>query len=203
MKIHDVPQGELEWHRLRLGIPTASEFKALCSPLFHKSDSAGVLSYLAQKIAEKWQGHPLPGFTSFATEQGSILEEDALPWFAMEYDADVRRVGFITSDDGRCGCSPDGLIGDDCGLEIKCPQADTHVSYLLAGTLPKAYVAQVHFSLYVTGFPRWKFLSYRKGFPKLVLTIDRDEAVMEKIGAILTSFYALFDDAMQKMEAMK
>lgn len=136
-KIHEaVDQGGLEWVRLRLGRPTASEFHHIMTPLFKPKSGQGFETYLNKKLAEKWLGHALPGFNSFATEQGSILEEEAIPWYALEYDCDPRQVGFVESDDSRCGCSPDALIGEDEGLEIKCPFAETQVRYLRAGEVP-------------------------------------------------------------------
>jgi len=106
---------------------------------------------------------------------------------------------FVEHDDGRCGCSPDGLIGDDGGLEIKAPQPTNHVKYLLDGTLPKDYAVQVYFSLYATGRAWWKFVSYRRKFPPFVLTVDRDEAIMAKIGKVLADFYAKFDAAFERL----
>lgn len=199
----DVEQYSLPWVMLRLGKPTASEFDSLMTPLFAAKKGAGPETYLCKKLAEKWQGHALPGFNSFATEQGSLLEDEALPWLAMEMDCDVRQVGFIESDDKRCGCSPDGLIGEDAGVEIKCPQAETHVKYLRAGEVPDDYMAQVHGSLYVSGRKRWHFVSYRRGFPKLVVTVERDEAIMAKIDAALKAFYRTFDAAFEELHERK
>jgi hypothetical protein len=133
--ITDVEQGSVQWLKLRLGIPTASEFHQLMTPLFKAKEGETPKTYLAKKLAEAWRGEPLPGFSSYATEQGTIREEDARPWYALEYDVDVQQVGFVLSDDERCGCSPDGLIGEDSGLEIKCPNPDTHVKYLIAEQL--------------------------------------------------------------------
>lgn len=203
MKIHNCAQGELEWTRLRLGRPTASEFDALLTPFFAPRTGEGVFTYLCKKLVEKWQGHALPGFSSYATEQGSILEEEALPWYAFEYGCEPSRPGFIESEDGRCGCSPDGLVGEEYGIEIKCPLAETHTGYLLGQTLPKAYAAQVYGSLFVTGLPEWRFISYRRGFKKLVVIVKRDEEIMERIGEALASFYKRFDDAMQQMKELK
>lgn len=193
MKIHDVKQGELEWLALRAGIPTASEMDALITPLWKVKTGDGPRTYLFQKLAEWWQGGPLPSFQSFSMEQGSLLESEAIPWFEFEYNAAVRRVGFITTDDGLAGCSPDGLLSDDEGLELKCPQAETQVRYLCDGILPKAYEVQVHFSMFVTGAERWKFVSYRRGFPCLVLTVERDEDKQAVIVEALESFRESFD----------
>ena len=200
MKIHDVEQGSVEWLLLRSTMPTASEFDALVSPLGKVRTGEGPATYLAKKVAEAWQGGPLPSFSSYATEQGTILESaDAVPWFEFEFNTTVRRVGFITTDDGKCGCSPDGLLDDDCGLEIKAPQAHTHTRYLLDGVLPSDYVLQVQGSMFVTGFKRWKFLSWRRGFPPLLLTIERDEKIQAAIREALDAFNVKFAEAMAKM----
>lgn len=198
---HNCIQGELDWLRLRLGKPTASEFSKIMTPFLVKSEGEVAHKYLCEKLAEKILGHALPGGFegTHDTEQGDILEAEARGWFGIERDCEVRQIGFVTSDDGRCGCSPDGLIGEDAGLELKCPLAQTHIRYLLAATVPKEYAAQVHGSLYVTGRKRWYFLSYRRGFPKLVVTVERDEAIMRKIGAALSSFYSDFDSALKKL----
>lgn len=201
----DVVQGELDWLRLRLGKPTASEFGNLLTPLFKAKEGEGPHSYLCEKIAETILGHALPGQFdgSYDMEQGQVLEAEARALFSWEHDCQIQQVGFVTADDGRCGCSPDGLIGDDEGLELKCPKAETHVKYLLGNVLPKDYAAQVHGSLYVTGRKRWYFMSYRRGFEPFVLPVERDEAIMAKIGAALASFYKSFDEALKILKPNK
>lgn len=199
MKIHDVEQGSLEWLALRSGIPTASEADALITPLWKIKTGDGPRTYVIEKATEWWQGGPLPSFQSFAMEQGSILESEAIPWLELAYDVSVRRVGFITTDDSLCGCSPDGLLSDDEGCEIKAPQAPAHVRYLLDGKLPKDYEVQVHFSLFVTGAKRWRFVSYRRGFPNLVLTIERDEEKIEVIQEALENFHRDFNIAKERL----
>lgn len=199
MKIHDVEQGSMEWALLRAGIPTASEMDALITPKFAVKKGDGPETYLNKKVAEKWQGGPLPQKQVFDMEQGQILETEAIDWFNLQYDTAVNRVGFITTDDGRAGCSPDGLLSTDCGLELKCARAETHVGYLRGGVLPDAYVIQVHASLFITGFKQWKFLSYRRGFPPFVLTIERNEAVQAVIAEALDLFTQKFDEAMARM----
>lgn len=197
MKIHDVEQGSLEWLALRAGIPTASEFDALLTPGFKIRTGEGPKTYLAKKVAEAWQGGPLESFQGFDMEQGAILESESRNWFELEFDTTIQKVGFITTDDSRAGCSPDGLLGTDSGLELKCPAIHTHVRYLLNGELPKEYAAQVHGSMFVTGLPRWKFVSYHRRCPKFVLTVERDEEIQANIAEALGHFYRYFDDAME------
>ncbi len=200
MKIHDCQQGTLEWTKLHFGIPTASGLDNLLTPEFELRKGELPKTYVYKKVAEKLQGRPLIDLSasSFMLEQGMIIEEEARPWFELEYDTKVHQVGFISADDGRFGCSPDGLIGD-FGLEIKSPAAHTHVKYLVNGVLPKEYVVQVYGSMFVTGFKRWMFASYRRGFPALVLEIQRDEKAMSAIANAIDSFHREFDRAMERI----
>lgn len=197
----DVAQGSLEWSRLHWGRPTASQFHRFMKSDFTMRAADTVSTYLYERLAEKLMNHALPGFTSFATEQGTIREEQARPFYALEYDVDVQTVGFVETEDGRCGCSPDGLIGDNEGIEIKCPQPQTHVGYLDKGKVPPDYVQQVHGSLYVTGRKRWHFFSYCPAIGKhLRVIVDRDEEIMAKIATCLTEFYERFDATLKKLK---
>lgn len=205
MIIHrEFQQHSLEWLQARAGIPTASEFDRLLTPKFEIRKGEMPKSYLAAKVAEAWTGmstddSPSFGFSSFAMDQGNILEDEAIPWYELEFAETVERVGFVTTDDKLAGCSPDGLIAEG-GIEIKCPALHTHVGYLLAGELPKDYACQVHGSMYVTGAPWWKFLSYRRRLPPLIMTIFRDDEIQKQIAAALSEFQTQFKAAMERME---
>lgn len=198
MKIIDCKQGSEQWMEARAGIPTASELDNLVTPEWKIRKGAGVDSYLAKKVAERWFGGALPGFSVFETEQGKILEGEAIPWLELERNIEVKRVGFITTDDGKAGCSPDGVIGER-GLEIKCPSPAVHVSYLLAGVLPKDYAAQVQGGLYVTGWKEWTFLSYSRRFPALELTITSNDEAQSAIEEALALFTAKLDRAYARL----
>ncbi len=210
MKIHNCEQMTLEWIRLHFGIPTAACLDQLLTPEFELRKGEMPKTLVYKKVAEKIQNRPMIDLdkSSFMMEQGLILENEARPWFELEYEKKVKQVGFITTDDGRFGCSPDGLISSisdrepliyDCGLEIKSPAAHTHVKYLVNGVLPKEYAAQVLGSMFVTGFKKWIFVSYRRGFPALVLEIQRDEKAMSAIASAIDSFHADFERAMQRI----
>lgn len=196
-------QGSVDWMIARSGIPTASEFDALVTPEFEIRKGEMPKTYLAKKLAEAWQGGPLLGFNMFDMDQGKILEEEAIPWFELEFDAKIDRVGLITTDDGRIGCSPDGLIEGGLmpsrGIEIKCPRPETHVGYLLKRVLPKDYAAQVHGAMFVTGFDSWTFLSYRRHFPPLIVTVHRDIKIQGMLELALHDFLEAFDHGMKKL----
>lgn len=200
MKIFsDFPQGSLEWLAVRAGVITASEADALFTPLWKLKDGKGPDTYLSEKLAEKWLGAALPSFSSRQMEDGSLREIEGIKTFQFQYDVEVRRTSFIARDDMAVGCSPDGLIGEDCGLELKCPAADTHVKYLLAGVLPPEYVVQVHFAMFVTGFPKWIFMSYRPSFPHLIITVHRDEKIIKTIEQGVNDFLDRLDDGYKKL----
>lgn len=200
MRILNCDQKSNEWLTARVGRVTASEADNLLTPLFKIKEGDGPKTYLCRKVAEAHLKRPLEGFSAWETDQGIEAEMDARNWFALEYPQTVKQVGFVIGDDERCGCSPDGLLDDDGGIEIKCPQPTNHVRYLLDGKLPPDYAAQVHFSMFVTGRPYWMFVSYRRRFPAFVLRVERDEAIMEKIGKCLESFYRTFDQALERLK---
>lgn len=204
MKIIDCKQGSTEWLMARAGVFTASEFDNLMTPEFKPRTGETPKTYIFRKIAEKFMGVPMmDGGGSWAMEQGSILENEALPWFEFTHGIKVERVGLVTTDDGRCGASPDGLIGDVGGIEIKCPRPDTHIKYLVGGCMPKEYLAQVHGSMYVTGRPWWMFLSYSRQFPALVLKVERDERIMAAIRSALDGARVVFDEIASIIHALK
>lgn len=205
MILHDVKQGSSEWLMLRAGIPTASEFGNLVTPAFEVRSGETPKTYLARKVAEKILGYPEQtgsgGGGSFAMQQGSLLEIEAIPWLEFQYGVKVQRVGFCTTDDGRIGCSPDGLIGTDGGIECKCPEPHTHVRTLLAG-VPKEHLAQVHGNMLVTGRPWWYFLSYCRNFPPLLVKIERDPAIEAALREALDVFLKAFDSSLATVRAL-
>lgn len=197
--VPNIVQGSLEWLAARAGIPTASEFDNLVTPEFRTRTGEMVKSYLALKLAESWTGGPMPGHNSIDMEIGQILEKEAIPYFEMQTEFDVQRVGLITTDDGRIGCSPDGLIGDVSGLECKCPLPQTHVKYLTAGVVPKDYLPQVQGAMFVTGRSHWWFMSYCRRFPALIIRVDRCEMAQAALRDALDEFLARFDDGMKRL----
>lgn len=185
-------QGSVDWMIARAGIPTASEFGNLVTDGFEIRKGEMPKSYVAKKLAEAWIGGPLAEFSSFDMEQGTILEDEAIPWFEFERGVKVERTGLITTDDGRIGASPDGLLLD-AGLEIKCPRVETQIKYLLKGALPPEYGPQVHGGMLVTERPMWTFVSYSRRLPKLVLSIPRDDKIQSVLLIALMEFRAAFD----------
>ena len=188
MIIHDVRQGEEVWHRLRLGIPTASKFDQILTPKTLKP-AASAEKYMYQLLAEWIIGQPCDLQSNRFMERGTELEPEARKLYAFQQGVKVQEVGFITTDDGLIGCSPDGLIGDDGGLEIKCPMAPTHVKYLLnPKQLYEDYKLQVQGALYVTERDWWDIKSYVPGMPSVIHEVKRDPAIIEPLSENLHIF---------------
>jgi YqaJ-like recombinase protein len=214
-----ITQASEEWWELRRGIPTASEFHRFLTsdfelkhPQTKKAQESGELNaslftYCCEKIAERERGPMLDAqseanFSSFATEQGKMFEKLARSWFELEFGVEIEEVAFVKSADDLCGCSPDGLIGDTAGIEIKAPQGVNHVRYLLEGILPPDYMHQVHGSLYVTGRERWHFVSYNETISTAAfhIVVERDEAIMRRIGNSIEQFCCILDQLEKKLK---
>lgn len=204
MIIHrEFQQSSLAWLNARLGIPTASEFGNLVTPKGKVKTGETPQSYLAEKTAEWWLGRPLQDVNTFAIEQGHLLEDEAIPYLSLELGIDIESVGFITNDNGTIGCSPDGWIDKEgIGVEVKCPQPKNHFRYLLDGTLPDDYVAQVQGSMYVTGAKEWLFLSYCRQAPKLILRVQRNEIYQDLLKMALDDFLIDLAEAKRHLETL-
>jgi hypothetical protein len=153
MIIHDCVQGSERWHRLRLGIPTASCFSKIVTPggkLSKQSDA-----YLRRLLAEWLYGAPLEDpestYRSEWMQRGHDLEESAVHAYEFQTGHTAEKVGFVTDDDGKLGCSPDRLIGETGLLEIKVPAPPTHVGYMLTGSIEQEYTPQLQGQLLLTG----------------------------------------------------
>lgn len=187
---------------LRAGVITASEVAALVKQDFTPRTGDGVKTYLYRKASERLMGYQMGAGSTFAMDMGTLLETQAVPWFEFAHNTTVQKVGFITSDDGVIGCSPDGLLGEDGGLEIKCPQTPAHIEYLLSGRVPVEYLPQIHMSMLVTGRKHWTFISYNSYLPKLVVRVERDEAIQTALQAALTRFTADLESAVSRVRAI-
>lgn len=179
MIIVDCEQGSPEWIAARCGIPTASEFERICTPA-RMEYAKGARTYAQELLQEQIEG-PRDGFTSGSMLRGSNLEAQALAYYQFTYDVELERVGFCLADHGRYGCSPDALVkgqGQRRGVEIKAPELDTHIGYVLDNALPDKYKIQVLGNLLVTGCDAWDFFSYHPSLKPLRVTVER--AAVEK-----------------------
>jgi len=203
MKTLHMAQGSVEWHAARMGVVTASEADCLVTPKWKVKEGAGPETYMYKKLAEKLLNWSPDMLNTFPMDQGKLIETIALPWYEFETGKKVSRVGFCLTDDGRSGCSPDGMLEDGSGVEIKSPQPPNHLKYLLENKVPDDYLPQVHFSMLVTGAPYWTFVSYSMNLPALVVRVERDDAIQASLRLALDAFNARFDVALAKINAVR
>lgn len=196
MRIHPADQSSAAWMLARLGVPTASQFHRIITParLDYSSAADG---YINELVAERILGEPLEEVSTAAMERGSDLEDDARDWYSMIYDVEVREVGLCLRDDMDVGASPDGLVGDDGGVEIKCPGLANHIGNLRAGEVLTAKPTQVHGALWVTGREWWDVISYHPGAPEQVVQrVLRDEKWMTAFDEHMATFMAQYAEAL-------
>ena len=171
-------QGTPEWLEARAGILTASTIGQLITAKTIKpamnDRSRGLCQTL---IAERITGHVEPVFPNRAMTRGTLLEPEARRIYSEQTGQDVGEVGFarLDTDTYTLGSSPDGLVSDDGGIEIKSPSAKVHVSTVLSGAIPDYNRAQVQAFLHVTGRAWCDFISYYPGEPLFIIRDYPDE----------------------------
>lgn len=187
MRIHPAEQGSGEWLAARSTILTASNFGNLLTPakLEYSKQASNHLKLIA--AARLWSVYEDTVSTP-AMERGLELEAEARAAYEMLTGATVEEVGLCIDDDLQAGASPDGLIGEDGGLEIKCPGLAQHLDNLLAGEMPGKYKMQVQGCLLVTGRKWWDFMSYYPGCPPMLDRVLPDPELHRKLRDALCKF---------------
>jgi hypothetical protein len=194
----DIEQRSPEWFALHVGIPTASDINKIVTST--GKVSAQRTEYLYRLAGERVLGTvEQNGLNTVWTRRGTELEPEARSVYAMENEVEVEEVGFITDDQGRYGCSPDGLILPNKGLEIKCPSLSVFVGYVLGGKLPTEYKVQVQASLFITGLEQWDFFAYYPDMKPFQVTVEPDMKFHEILKEELERFCADLDKAEKEL----
>lgn len=174
MKIHTMAQRSDEWFAVRLGKITGTSF-----PTMANGKRATIETLCLKTAAERLTGVSSDSeYTNPAMEKGIETEGLALKAYETTEFSTVQVVGFLELDE-YIGVSPDGLVGDDGGVEIKCPEAHTHLRYLTEKNPHRAYRWQVQGALWVTKRQWWDFVSFCELFPpdkQLVIERVRPDA---------------------------
>jgi hypothetical protein len=198
MKIYDeIIQGSDEWKAVKCGVPSASNFDKIVTTKGERSKQAE--KYLYRLAGERITGTSEETFQSAAMQKGVEMEAEARSYYEVVNDTEVKQVGFCLAD--GFGSSPDGLIGEDGGLELKVPNLATHVGYLLDGKLPTEYFCQVQGNLLVTGRKWWDFMSYASPSIKpFIIRVERDGVFIKKLEAELKLFCQELEEVVKKIK---
>jgi putative phage-type endonuclease len=199
MKIINCQQLSDEWYQVRCGIPTASNFDKIVTTKGVPSKQS--TKYLYQLAGETITQVKEDTYTNAVMQRGIDMEKEAKSFYKMVNDCDVQEVGFCLDEEKGYGCSPDGLVGDDGAIEIKCPILSTHVSYLLKMNegIPKEYYQQVQGILLVTGRKWVDFISYYPRIKPVLIRVGRDEDYIRCLQDILGQFCANLEEVVKQL----
>lgn len=186
---YDIEQGSDEWLSARLGIVTASEINNLITPKGKACTGAKVQAYACHKASERITKRIEEHFMSYDMQRGHIQEEIARDIYNDNFEA-VKECGFITNNLGGVtfGASPDGLIGDEGGIEIKSRVAKFQIETVIADEVPDIYINQIQATLLLTDRRWWDFTQYSNGLPLYVKRVLPDPIRQAKILAAIVEF---------------
>jgi len=188
----EIVQGSPDWFSARCGKATASKVADIIAKT-KSGPSASRVNYAAQLVAERLTGTVEKSFTNAAMEWGTLTEADARNAYSFMHDVDVAEVGFVLHPTiGMTGASPDGLVGGDGLVELKCPNTATHIATLLGGTIPAKYVPQMQWQMACTGRAWCDFASFDPRLPDrmalFVRRLERDDKLIAELEAEVTAF---------------
>ena len=203
----DIAQRTAEWHAMRCGKVTASRVSDVMSKT-KAGWSKARETYMFEILAERLTGIQEEGFASYAMKRASEMEPEARDFYAFSRDADIELVPFIDhSDIAMYGCSPDGLVGDDGLIEIKCLDAKNHITVMETGEIDKKYMAQMQSQMDCTDRKWCDFVSYDPRFPAdlrmCVIRVPRDNGLIGDMRSMVKEFIADIDKRVLRLSGHK
>lgn len=186
-------QGTEEWKQARCGRVTASRVHDIVAVTRSGGYTSGRKNYLAELVCERLTGRPAPSYQSAAMAYGTETEPEARFAYALAKGVEIEEVGFIPHPAiAMAGCSPDGLVGKDGLVEIKCPNTATMIEVLLGAKIDPAYYNQVQFQLCCTGRQWADLVTYDKRLPTgmqmHIARIERDDDLIAGIETEVVQF---------------
>ena len=189
-----------EWFQARSGCATGSKCADILAFLKSgKGETKARADYRAQIVCEILTGEPqMEGYLSPFMEWGTETEPKARTAYELKSGVMVEETGFVLHGSiARMGGSPDGLVGDDGMIEIKCPKTATHIGWMLGGVVPEEHEPQMAFYMAVTGRAWCDFVSYDPRLPEplrlFVVRLERNPERIAEIEAAVIQFNAEVD----------
>jgi putative phage-type endonuclease len=198
-------QRSAAWFEARLGKATASRIADIVAKT--KSGYAATRkNYAAQLVCERLTGNPAETFTSPAMQWGTDTEAEARHAYRQHALCEVRECGFVDHPTvAMSGASPDGLIGDDGLLELKCPNSSTHIETLLGKSAPAKYVHQMMWQMACTGRAWCDFCSYDPRLPEemrlFVIRLHRNDEMIAELEREVAIFLEEVDATVQALRS--
>jgi putative phage-type endonuclease len=201
--IRTMEQGSQEWLDMRLGKVTASRIKDVMTNGRGGNPSKTSETYMMDLIAERLTGESKPFFENDAMKWGTETEPQARAMFELREGLEVEEVAFIEHSE-FIGMSPDGLIGDDGLLEVKCPNTSTQIKRALSDDYSADYKAQIQMQLWVSERKYCYFLSFdprldcEAGY--LLQKVERNEKYIDEMKVKTNAFIEQMNDIITKLK---
>jgi hypothetical protein len=200
------PQGTHDWLMERVGYITASRFKDVLAVLKNGSPGAARKAYLSEIVCERLTGQPVEHFVNKSMQWGTEQEPNARAAYCLHAGVGVTAIGFLKDKVIKAGCSPDGLVGLDYGIEIKCPNSSTHLETLLNG-MSEDHLPQIQGAMWITGYQEWEFISYDPRMPEnlrlYVQRVKRDAEYIKNLSEQVKLFSDEADAMISKLMERK
>jgi putative phage-type endonuclease len=202
----NVEQRSAEWFAVRCGKVTASRV----SDVIAKTKSgwgASRANYMAQLIAERLTGEVADSYSNSTMQWGIDHEDEARVAYEFYENAKVQEIGFVQHQNLESGASPDGLVGDDGLIEIKCPNTATHIQTLLDQKIPQKYETQMLWQMECTERKWCDFVSYDPRMPEdlkgYVKRFERDDKRLDEIRTMVADFIGELEDKLTALEKLE
>jgi len=194
-----------EWFATRAGKVTASRIADLMART-KTGWGASRKNYAAQLVAERLTGTVEQSYCNAAMQWGIDTEASAREAYCQHMLCSVDEIAFVDHPTiGMAGASPDGLIGSDGLLEIKCPGTATHIETLLGGTIPEKYRLQMLFQMACTERSYCDFVSFDPRLPEtmrlFVQRLPRDDDAIAEIEREVVTFLGEVDRTVSELRA--
>lgn len=188
----NIIQGTPEWFAVRVGKVTASRVADVVAKT-KTGWGASRANYMAELIAERLTGEVAPSFTSTAMQWGTEMEPLARDAYEFRTDATVETVGFVAHPSIlMSGASPDGLVGFDGLIEIKCPNTATHIDTLMGDSIASKYETQMQWQMACTGRKWCDFVSFDPRMPEsmrlFIRRVNRDDKRISELELLVCDF---------------
>lgn len=203
-KVIDAPQRSEAWFAARLGRLTGSAAKDMLATI--KTGEAAARRDLRYKlVAERLSGQSQEDtYVNAAMQHGIDFEAEAIAAYESMTGSLVEPIGFVEAENIPVGSSPDGFVGTDGIVSIKCPKTATHIRYLRDKSEPSEHVAQNTHELWLTGRSWVDFVSYDPRLPEglrlFVVRCTRTNAQIEDYGGKAVAF---LDEVAAEVEAVR
>lgn len=197
----ELEQGSPEWHEARCGLISASELSLILTPTLKISDNENTRKHVYELAAQRLTGYVEPSYIGDNMLRGWADEIRARDMYS-ERIAPVVEVGGMVRDFGtfKLWCSPDGLVGDDGGLEVKSRVQKYQIQTIAANEVPKEHILQVQAGLLVSGRSWWDYVSYSGGLPMWIIRVEPDPVVQAAIVSACEAFEAKVQDVMAQYQ---